>query len=156
MNGGRLAAVTQLNGSGGVTGARNYGTIFSIEKDGTDYREIYEFLSREVTSPVDMIQSMDGWLYVLSAHGGVNNKGLVYKLTPDGSSFTRIREFNGDDGETPNGIFFRRMAQSFTFDPLPEKKTSDPAFLPTIASTSGSPVILSSTNPKVAIIENGR
>ncbi|MBA4056485.1 MAG: hypothetical protein C0490_17345, partial [Marivirga sp.] len=154
-NGGRLAAVTSLSGSGGVTGARNYGTIFSVEKDGRDYREIYEFLSREVTSPVDMIQSMDGWLYVVSAYGGVSKKGLVYKLTPDGTSFTRIREFNGQDGENPNGLFFRRMAQSFTFDPLPEKRTSDPAFLPAIVSSSGSPVILSSSNTNVAIIENG-
>ena len=156
MNGGRLAGVTQLSGSGGVTGARNYGTIFSVEKDGTGYREIYAFLSREVSSPVDMVQSMDGWLYVASSHGGVARNGLIYKLRPDGTSFKKVREFNGDDGENPNSLFFRRAVQSFTFDPLPDKKTSDLAFLPTIVTTSGSPVSLSSSNPAVAVIENGQ
>jgi hypothetical protein len=128
----------------------------TVEKDGTDYREIYEFLSREVASPVDMIQSMDGWLYVVSEHGGANKKGLVYKLTPDGSSFTKVRAFDGSDGENPRSIFFRRAAQSLTFGPLSEKKTSDPAFLPKIVSTSGSPVTLSSSNLSVAVIENGQ
>ncbi len=156
MNGGRLGITTRLNGSGGLTGASNYGTIFSIEKDGTGYHEIFAFVSRENTTPVDMVQSIDGWLYIVSEYGGVFKKGLVYKLRPDGTSYTKIREFNGENGENPNGIFFRRVAQSFTFAPLPEKKTSDPAFLPTIVTTSGAPIQLSSSNPAVAIIENGR
>jgi uncharacterized repeat protein (TIGR03803 family) len=156
MNGGRLAAVTELSGSGGVTGARNYGTIFSVEKNGTGYREIYAFLSREFSSPVDMVQSMDGWLYVASSHGGATRNGLVYKLRPDGTSFTKVKEFNGDDGENPNSLFFRRAVQSLTFDPLPDKKTSDPSFLPKIVTTSGSAVNLSSSDPTVAVIENGQ
>jgi uncharacterized repeat protein (TIGR03803 family) len=150
MNGGRLGIVTRVNGSG------SYGTIFSIEKDGTGYTKIYEPKLTDGVSPVDMLQSMDGWLYVASEYGGTHQKGVVYKVRPDGSSFTKIREFNSEDGETPNGIFFKKMAQSFTFEPIPEKKTSDPVFLPTAVSSSGARIHFRSSNQDVAIVENDR
>ena len=150
MNGGRLGIITRVNGSG------SYGTIFSIEKDGTGYTKIYAPKITDGISPVDMLQSMDGWLYVVSEYGGTHQKGVVYKVRPDGSSYTKIREFNGEDGENPNSIFFKKAAQSFTFEPLPEKKTSDPAFFPTAVSTSGAPIQFESSNHNVAIIENGQ
>jgi len=157
LNGGRLGAVTKSNNTGdGLKGSDYYGTVFTIEKDGSDFRQIYKFLSKEVASPVDMLQSMDGWLYLLSSHGGVNQDGLIYKFRPDGSSFEKVFEFNGDDGQNPNTILFRRVPQSFSFSGLSEKKTSDPPFSPSIISSSGSPILLSSSNSNVAVIENGR
>ncbi len=156
LNGGRLAAVTGLGGFGGSSGAPNRGSIFTLDKDGKNYQEVYAILSTEMTSPVDMLQTMDGWLYVVSKYGGSNGKGLIYKLRPDGSSLTKIWEFNGDDAENPTGILFRKVPQSFTFEPLPEKSTSDPAFEPVIVSSSGAPVNLTSSNPNVAIIDGGQ
>ena len=100
MNGGRLGITTKLHGSGGVASS-HYSGVFSIEKDGTDYLNIFQFASKETGSVIDMVQSMDGWLYVVSEYGGTPAKGLIYKVRPDGSSFTKIKEFNGGDGENP-------------------------------------------------------
>ena len=78
MNGGRIGIVTSVNGSG------SNGSIFSIEKDGTGYSIIYQPRLRDGTWPVDMIQSVDGWLYVASESGGTHQKGVIYKVRPDG------------------------------------------------------------------------
>ena len=102
-----------------------------------------------------MIQSVDGWLYVASEYGGKHQKGVIYKVRPDGSSFKKIREFDGEDGETPNGIFFKREMQFCSFDAMTEKKVSDLPFFPPVTSSSGALVELSSSNHSVAIVENG-
>lgn len=156
LNGGRLAAVTSLSGFSGSMGAPNRGSIFTLDNDGSNYKEIYGFVSRELVEAIDILQTMDGWICVVFKYGGANSKGMIARVSPDGSSFIKVRDFTGEDGENPTGVLFRRSVQSFTFNALSEKKTTDPAFIPQINSTSGAPVTLVSSNPNVARIEDGQ
>ena len=149
LNGGALGVITRDHGSG------NYGSIFSVEKDGTGYAKIFNPKESDGVGPMDMIQSADGWFFVAAQYGGTYDKGVVYKVKGDGSSFIKLKEFQGNDGDIPNSLFFLKTPQSFTCDAIPQKKTSDPPFVPTAVSTSGIPVKFSSSNPTVAVVENG-
>ena len=150
LNGGNLGIITRDHGTLG------YGSIFTVEKAGTGYSKIFNMETSRGTSPSNMLQTMDGWMYVAAQMGGSFDKGVIYKVRGDGSSYTKVYEFNGADGDIPNSLVFKKVAQSFTFNPLSEKMISDPAFIPEVSSSSGAPVHLSSSNPTIAKIENGR
>ncbi len=150
LNGGSLGIITRDHGTLG------YGSIFTVEKNGTGYSKVFNSETSLGTSPSDMLQTTDGWIYVAAQMGGAFNKGVIYKVRGDGSSYTKVREFNGVDGDIPNSLIFKKVAQSFTFNLLPEKLISDPAFIPEANSSSGAPIQLSSSNTAIARIENGR
>ncbi|HEY5750501.1 MAG TPA: choice-of-anchor tandem repeat GloVer-containing protein [Chryseolinea sp.] len=150
LNGGSLGVITTSHGTG------NNGAIFMVEKDGTGYSKIYEPKYSDGILPVDMLQTMDGWIYVAAEDGGSSGNGTVYKIRGDGSSLTKVHDFNGGEGNSPSSLIFKKAPQTFTFDALSEKKTSDPAFIPGAVSSSGAPIQFSSSNPAVAIIERGR
>jgi uncharacterized repeat protein (TIGR03803 family) len=50
-----------------------------------------------------LVQGPDGHLYGTTLRGGLNDKGTIYRITLDGGTFTRLHDFNGDDGENPEG-----------------------------------------------------
>ncbi len=150
LSGGSLGIITRDHGTGG------HGSIFTVEKDGTGYSKIYDPTIQDGTSPTDLLQTLDGWIYVSTMYGGKLGKGAVYKVKGAGTSSTKIRDFNGEDGSSAWGLIFKKKAQSFTFDPLGEKKVSDAPFLPIASSTSGAVIQFSSSDPKVAVIENGK
>ncbi len=47
----------------------------------------------------------DGWLYGVTANGGANDEGTLYRLQPNGSSFSVLKSFPaaGNDGHNPLG-----------------------------------------------------
>jgi uncharacterized repeat protein (TIGR03803 family) len=47
-----------------------------------------------------VIQGSDGNLYGTAYNGGVNNAGMIFQLTLDGS-FTELHSFDGSDGASP-------------------------------------------------------
>jgi uncharacterized repeat protein (TIGR03803 family) len=53
--------------------------------------------------PGGAILAVDGLLYGLTTRGGSNNLGTVYVLTPDGSGYRALKQFQGSDGATPAG-----------------------------------------------------
>ncbi|SHH25933.1 Por secretion system C-terminal sorting domain-containing protein [Chryseolinea serpens] len=150
LNGGSLGIITSNHGTG------NAGAIFMVEKDGTGYSKIYDPKNNDGISPIDMFQTMDGWIYVAAQYGGSYDNGTIYKIRGDGSSLTKVHDFKDTDGDSPSALIFKKAPQTFTFDALSEKKTSDPAFFPDALSSSGAPIQFSSSNPAVAIIERGR
>jgi uncharacterized repeat protein (TIGR03803 family) len=145
----------ELNG-GRIGVAMRSGQIFSVEKDGSQFKTIHETTSALGSSPADMLQTFDGWIYVSASQGGQYGQGAIYKILADGSSYSAIRSFNEDDGDTPNNFFFKKIQQTLTFDPIDPKKVSDPSFMPDIRSNSGARIALTSSNPAVAIIAEGK
>ena len=130
--------------------------IFSIEKDGSSYAKIFIQATETGSAPSDMVQTLDGWIYVSASSGGANSKGVLYKIRPDGSSYTKVHDFNGEDGDSPNSILFVRKQSSINFDPIPAKKLTDPSFLPVASATSGARIEFTSSDPLVATIEEGK
>ncbi len=48
-----------------------------------------------------LVQGPDGFLYGTTEFGGASNLGQVYKLKPDGSGYTALKDFAGGDGAFP-------------------------------------------------------
>ncbi len=149
MNGGTLGIITRDHGSGG------YGSIFTVEKDGSSYAKIYTPKPTDGIVPMEMLQTFDGWIFVVTNDDIINSSGTIYKIKGDGSSFKNVRQFNKEDGNKPVSLIFKKSSQSLTFEPLPVKKVSDTPFVPLAVSSSGAPIDFSSSDTNVAIIENG-
>jgi uncharacterized delta-60 repeat protein len=50
-----------------------------------------------------LIQAPDGALYGTTESGGVANRGQVFKVNPDGTGYTTLKDFTGSDGACPEG-----------------------------------------------------
>jgi uncharacterized repeat protein (TIGR03803 family) len=86
----------------GVTsygGLNNYGTIYKIKLDGTDFQTLHHFNLNDGQYPVSgIVIDNDGYLFGTTEFGGDNTNGgggVVYKLKYDGSEFQIIHDFSG-------------------------------------------------------------
>ena len=82
------------------------GAVFKVNTDGTGFA-ILHCLSCETNSRGDDtamfggLALAGGFLYGTTMGGGAHYSGTVFKLGTDGSGFTNLHEFNGDDGSRP-------------------------------------------------------
>jgi uncharacterized repeat protein (TIGR03803 family) len=90
--------------SGGTTGE---GTLFRMDLDGSNYSVLKNFSSTTDGSYPDggLIQASDGLLYGTTDFATGGGGGIVYKINPDGSGFTSIRQFDiSTEGQTPTSL----------------------------------------------------
>jgi len=99
---GALYGATVLGGSGGG------GTLFRVNPDGTGFTVLKSFdgLADGGELYAAPIQGTDGALYGTTGSGGNGfgylGDGVVYKLNPDGTGFTILRNLNDStDGRNP-------------------------------------------------------
>lgn len=94
-----LYGMTQLGGT------NNKGVIFKIMPDGSGYTKLLDFAgTTNGSSPYGSLISDGTFLYGMTDQGGTNNKGVIFKIMPDGSGFTKILDFAGaTNGSRPNG-----------------------------------------------------
>lgn len=96
--------------SGILYGAAYYsiagsGTIFKMNKDGSNYTVVKSFntVGDFMNPPTGVIISGD-YLYGIGSYGGSQNKGGIFRVRKDGTSYEILHEFNGADGEYPTAI----------------------------------------------------
>lgn len=91
---GKLYGTTLQGGSIG------YGTMYTIGLDGTGYSEIIAFdgVAKGSTPRGAPVQGADQFLYGMTANGGSQNQGVLFKVKTDGTSYTKLVEFNGTAG----------------------------------------------------------
>jgi uncharacterized repeat protein (TIGR03803 family) len=95
----RLYGTTSNAGDGGA------GTVFAVNKDGSDFAVLHTFGG----GPVDganswsgLMHGADGALYGTTIAGGSSGKGIIFKINTDGSGYEVIRHFGGaNDGQEP-------------------------------------------------------
>jgi uncharacterized repeat protein (TIGR03803 family) len=82
--------------SGGNGGGAGYGTVFKLNPDGTDYTVLHNFDSVTTGSAPygRLMQGTDGALYGTANGGGGTGYGTVFRLNPDGSGFTVLKNFD--------------------------------------------------------------
>ncbi|MFC1668559.1 choice-of-anchor tandem repeat GloVer-containing protein [Chlamydiota bacterium] len=99
LSGAKLFGVTQQGG------ASNWGTIFSVDTDGNNFTLLHEFTNTTTdgSSPYDKLLLSNGLLYGVGGGGGIDNDGVVYSISTDGTGFTLLHEFDYDDGANPEG-----------------------------------------------------
>jgi uncharacterized repeat protein (TIGR03803 family) len=110
-----------MTSSGGANSI--YGSIFKIKPDGSGFTTIYSFGNGGAVngmSPIGSLISVGGALYGMTRNGGANSHGLIFKIMPDGSGYTKLLDFAGPNtpwGDSPygdliyDGTFFYGMTQ---------------------------------------------
>jgi uncharacterized repeat protein (TIGR03803 family) len=97
---GVLYGTTELVGPGGS------GTVFSLHADGSAYTVLHNFTGSIVGDSADgaapyagVVEASDGKLYGTTAGGGSNSMGTVFSLNKNGSGYSILRFFTGDNGD---------------------------------------------------------
>ena len=104
MSGATLYGITGFQFYGNES---NYGTVFEVSSDGSDFNVLKRFtnLLSDGQGPEDLVLS-GTTLYGATRWGGVSGwqgYGLLFRIETDGSDFTVLKQFTGPDGAGPNG-----------------------------------------------------
>ncbi|WP_317897451.1 T9SS type A sorting domain-containing protein [Aurantibacillus circumpalustris] len=96
---------TYLYGMTYEGGTNNIGIIFRIKPDGTGYAKIFDFMGGANGAwPHGSLVSDGTYMYGMTTNGGsLNSAGIVFKIKPDGSSYTKILTFDYTNGNSPLG-----------------------------------------------------
>ncbi|WP_200975833.1 choice-of-anchor tandem repeat GloVer-containing protein [Echinicola sp. 20G] len=96
----------------GMTSSQGFygsGTIYRVNKDGTEFEVIFRFSSRAPyktgdTPRGELIEGSDGYLYGIMYRRGEYGKGVLFKIQKDGSDHTKLVDFDGVNyGGYPGG-----------------------------------------------------
>ena len=92
----------ELYGTTYAGGDSTLGTLFSVKTDGTGFTKLLAFsnLGNIPGNRAALIVS-GNTLYGTTAFGGTVGYGTVFAINTDGSGFTNLYNFNGDDGYSP-------------------------------------------------------
>ncbi len=84
-------------------GTNNEGTIFKIMSDGTAYSKLLDFsFYASGMNPYGSLFFDGIFLYGMTNKGGLNGMGVIFKIKPDGSSFSKLFDFSDTvDGSNP-------------------------------------------------------
>jgi len=87
---------------GGVNG---FGTVFKIMPDGTGYSKLLDFDNISTGRyPQGSLISSGSFLYGMTEDGGINDKGTIFKIKPDGTGFSKLQDFSfAANGALPLG-----------------------------------------------------
>jgi uncharacterized repeat protein (TIGR03803 family) len=98
-----------LYGTARNGGTNGYGTVFSLNTNGSGFAVLHTFDSQNVNET-----NLDGWypeanlvisgdtLFGTASSGGTNSSGIVFSVKTDGTSFTVLHNFTGSpDGAAP-------------------------------------------------------
>ncbi len=96
---------TFLYGMATYDGISGFGTVFKIKPDGSGYATLldFDYTNNGGNPSGDLIY--DGvFLYGVTSSGGLTSNGTIFKIKPDGTSYTKLLDFDGaSNGSLPNG-----------------------------------------------------
>lgn len=86
-------------------GANNLGTIFKIMPNGTGYVKLLDFSGTvNGANPYGDLISDGTFLYGMTANGGTNGMGTIFKIMPNGTGYSKLLDFAGStNGREPFG-----------------------------------------------------
>jgi uncharacterized repeat protein (TIGR03803 family) len=101
--GGLILSGTTLYGTAGNGGSASYGTVFSLQTDGSNFANLHSFTNgNDGANPMAGLLQLGNVLYGTAAYGGKSGGGTVFGLNADGSGFTTLHSFTGgSDGANP-------------------------------------------------------
>jgi uncharacterized repeat protein (TIGR03803 family) len=102
---------TTISGGAGSGGGSYFGTVFSLNKDGTGYAVLHNFIGgvNDGHSPIINLLLEGTTLYGITVEGGSGpapqGLGIVFSMQSNGAGFTILRSFAGSptDGSSPSG-----------------------------------------------------
>ena len=76
-------------------GSAGYGTVFKLNRDETGFTVLKSFNRSDGANPyASLIQGNDGAIYGTTHAGGFNSIGTIFKLNPDGTGFTVLKNLD--------------------------------------------------------------
>lgn len=109
---GLLLSAGTLFGTAAFGGSGGYGTVFSVNTDGTGFRTLHHFsvlassaqTNRDGATPYAGLCVAGDALYGAAFSGGAFGRGTIFTLKTDGSGFKTLHSFSGtNDGGDPLG-----------------------------------------------------
>src|SRR5262245_24297585 len=99
-NSGLVLSGNSLYGTVGFGGSTDQGDVFKVNTDGSGFTNLHSFTGgfNEAYSDAGLFLS-GNTLYGTTYLGGLGNKGTIFQINTDGSSFTNLHHFAG----TPDG-----------------------------------------------------
>lgn len=96
---------TFLYGTTEYGGASSLGVVFKVSKDGSSYVKLVEFSgSSNGTTPRGSLISDGTFLYGLTTYGGINDEGVIFKVQPNGTGYSKLHDFSlSSTGKAPHG-----------------------------------------------------
>ncbi|HWX23095.1 MAG TPA: choice-of-anchor tandem repeat GloVer-containing protein [Candidatus Binatia bacterium] len=104
-NDGALYGTTEYGGSNGV------GAVFKVNPDSSGYAVLHHFSTSGnggQQPEASLLQGKDGMLYGVTANGG-GGAGTVFKLNPDGTGLTVLKNFTGANGAAPEAALVQGL-----------------------------------------------
>jgi uncharacterized repeat protein (TIGR03803 family) len=101
-NGSLTLVGTTLYGMTWAGGPSDYGTVFKIDTDGTDYSLLANGVGRPSYGSLAVIGST---LYGIAPLGGTYGYGSIFRVNTDGTGYSMVHAFRGDsiEGGSPCG-----------------------------------------------------
>jgi uncharacterized repeat protein (TIGR03803 family) len=100
-----LLSGSTLYGMTSRGGASDKGTIFSMNADGSGFKNLISFTGTTGPNlgavPWGVLTLSGSTLYGMTSQGGINNDGAIFSVNTDGSNFQNIMSFTGKDGAFP-------------------------------------------------------
>jgi uncharacterized repeat protein (TIGR03803 family) len=92
---GRLYGTTVIGGTAGA------GSIFGLDTDGNNYRQLHSFTNSPdgANSYAGLFQANDGYLHGTTVWGGITNGGTIFRVSRDGSQFAILHHFDATLGK---------------------------------------------------------
>jgi uncharacterized repeat protein (TIGR03803 family) len=100
---GKLYGTTASGGTNASGTATQFGTVFSIARDGTGFTSLYSFQNTDGSGPTGKMVQLDESTFVgLTTAGGNCGQGTVFRLSLTGATVTGVtncgRSSNNDSG----------------------------------------------------------
>jgi len=98
---------------GGINGS---GTVFKLNKDGSGFSLLHVFPSStgDGEQPqANLTLGNGGVLYGTTVSGGAANRGIIFRLNPDGSGYTNLHSFAGASADGDGSFTFASLCQGF-------------------------------------------
>ncbi|MBD0257178.1 MAG: hypothetical protein ICV83_15785, partial [Cytophagales bacterium] len=81
------------------------GVFFRINEDGSNFSTLKEFFGVTGERPSGtLVRDSDGFFYGLAAYGGANDKGTIFRVNADGTSFTVLHHFSAGGSPVGNSL----------------------------------------------------
>lgn len=140
--------------NGGTMCLATSSTLMMYDPNGQYLESILSFHASVGQHVQSMLQTVDGYLIMALRDGGTTGYGSIIKVLPDGSEYFKILDFEAPQGSGPNALLMKRETQQITsFEDIPEKEFLDPPFALVATTSSGAPVVFTSSDPSVAVVD---
>ena len=83
-------------------GAYDSGCIYSIDTNGTGYRDLYDFNSINGRIPAGSLAFLGERFYGMTQYGGADFDGCLFSIDTNGSGYKKLLDFNISNGKEPN------------------------------------------------------